>query len=302
MSQLARQSENKTLSLFSQVYQRMAIHAREPITSLYSDLLGYLHADEDNHDRDSNKDATSVTATVMPSVTLVTTDLNLEESVTTFFASLFPLVYHHAVNPHLRDFSSDYKSCLRATISEIQPFGDIPRQLAHGISKTMEATRVLLQALNLGAEVLNSTDALLMTDSVDGNDGANGAQWSECHTALLRMSYCPTCQGLTRSGLKPCSGYCLNVLRGCLTQHASELDLPWNGFVEATERLVVAVKGHDTTPAVVLNVEEVIRSLDTRISEAIMYAMENGPSLEKKVGPIRTICLVEHVEVIFAAV
>jgi hypothetical protein len=46
---------------------------------------------------------------------------------------------------------------------------------------------------------------------------------------------------------------------------------------------VVAVKGHDTTPAIVLNVEEVIRSLDTRISEAVMYAMENGPSLEKKV-------------------
>jgi dally-like protein len=66
------------------------------------------------------------------------------------------------------------------------------------------------------------------------------------------------------------------------------LDLPWNGFVEATERLVVAVKGHDTTPAILLNVEEVIRSLDTRISEAIMYAMENGPSLEKKVGPSRT--------------
>lgn len=273
--------------LFSQVYQRMAILAREPISSLYSDLLGYLNAEKENHhDRDLNKDASSSTATVIPSVTLVTADLNLEESVTTFFANLFPLVYHHAVNPHLRDFSSDYKSCLRATISEIQPFGDIPRQLAHGVAKTMEATRVLLQALNLGAEVLNSTDTLLMTDSVDGSGGVNGAQWSECHTALLRMSYCPTCQGLTRAGLKPCSGYCLNVLRGCLTQHASELDLPWNGFVEATERLVVAVKGHDTTPTIVLNVEEVVRSLDTRISEAIMYAMENGPNLEKKVGPV----------------
>jgi dally-like protein len=283
VADLARQSENKTVVLFNQVYQRMAILAREPIASLYSDLLSYLNADkESSHDRDVSKDAMSSATTVMPSVTLVTADLNLEESVTTFFASLFPLVYHHAVNPHLRDFSSDYKSCLRATISEIQPFGDIPRQVALGISKTMEATRVLLQALNLGAEVLNNTDTLLMTDSID----VSGAQWSECHTALLRMSYCPMCQGLTRPGLKPCSGYCLNVLRGCLTQHASELDLPWNGFVEATERLVVAVRGHDVDSAVALNVEEVIRSLDTRISEAIMYAMENGPSLERKVGPV----------------
>lgn len=258
----------------------MAILAREPIASLYSDLIGYLNADkESGHDREPDAEQPSAVATSSPSVTLVTADLNLEESVTSFFTSLFPLVYHHAVNPHLRDFSNDYKSCLRATMSEIQPFGDVPRQAAQGISKTMEATRVLLQALNLGAEVLNNTDTLLMTDSID----ARGAQWSECHTALLRMSYCPMCQGLTRPGLKPCSGYCLNVLRGCLTQHASELDLPWNGFVEATERLVVAVRGHDPAPTVVLNVEEVIRSLDTRISEAIMYAMENGPSLERKV-------------------
>ena len=278
---LARQSENKTLALFSQVYQRMAILAREPIATLYADLIGYLNVIKENGDGDKDA-ATSSTATIMPSITLVTADLNLEESVTTYFASLFPLVYHHAVNPHFRDFSTDYKSCLRATISEIQPFGDVPRQLAHSVAKTMEATRVLLQALNLGAEVLNSTDTLLMTDSID-TAGASGSQWSQCHTALLRMSYCPTCQGLTRH-VKPCSGYCLNVLRGCLTQHASELDLPWNGFVEATERLVVAVKGHDSTPGIVLNVEEVIRNLDTRISEAIMYAMENGPNLEKKVS------------------
>ncbi|KAJ9594289.1 hypothetical protein L9F63_014294, partial [Diploptera punctata] len=271
---LTRQSENKTLALFSQVYQRIAILAREPISALYADLIAYLNVIKENGDGD--KDATAT----MPSITLVTADLNLEESVTTLFASLFPLVYHHAVNSHLRDFSSDYKSCLRATISEIQPFGDVPRQLAHSVAKTMEATRVLLQALNLGAEVLNNTDTLLMTDSID-TAGPGGSQWSECHTALLRMSYCPACQGLTRH-VKPCSGYCLNVLRGCLTQHASELDLPWNGFVEATERLVVAVKGHDSTPGIVLNVEEVIRNLDTRISEAIMYAMENGPNLEKK--------------------
>jgi hypothetical protein len=252
----------------------MATLATEPIASLYSDLIGYLNADQGST---HGRDPPAVANTVSPSVTLVTADLNLEESVTTFFASLFPLVYHHAVNPHLRDFSDDYKSCLRATLSEVQPFGDVPRQVAQGISKTMEATRVLLQALNLGAEVLNNTDTLLMTDSVDVG---------ECHTALLRMSYCPTCQGLTRPGLKPCSGYCLNVLRGCLTQHASELDLPWNGYVEATERLVVAVRGHDAASAVALNVEELIRSLDTRISEAIMYAMENGPSLERKVGEL----------------
>ncbi|KAL6480921.1 hypothetical protein MHYP_G00090010 [Metynnis hypsauchen] len=58
--------------------------------------------------------------------------------------------------------------------------------------------RVLLQALHLGVEVINTTDHLQLS--------------RECRKALLRMSYCPHCQALTSS--KPCMGYCLNVLRG----------------------------------------------------------------------------------------
>lgn len=30
--------------------------------------------------------------------------------------------------------------------------------------------------------------------------------------------------------LKPCSNYCLNVMKGCLAHH-SELDVEWNNFV-----------------------------------------------------------------------
>lgn len=240
VTELARQSENRTLALFGQVYQRMAVLVREPVESLYADILRFLTPESGPF-------------------SMGTGDLSLEESVSAFFSRLFPLVYHHAATPHRRDFSEDYKSCLRATMGEIQPFGDIPRQLGYSVGKTFEATRVLLQALALGVEVLNSTDALLLAD--------------ECHVALLRMSYCPRCRALPVA-VKPCVGYCLNVLRGCLTQHAAELDLPWNGFVEATERLAVAVRERD--------VEHVVRGLHARITEAIMHAVENGAMLEKR--------------------
>lgn len=66
-----------------------------------------------------------------------------------------------------------------------------------------------------------------------------------------------------------------------MTEPASELDLAWSGYVETVERLVIAVDGR--TDPLGLNAERAIRQLDTRISDAIMYAMENGPALEEKV-------------------
>ncbi|XP_077294712.1 division abnormally delayed protein [Arctopsyche grandis] len=251
--ELARQSENKTLYLFQQVYSKMSVFSKKPIGDLYSDIRNYINNSSD---------------------VAGSSDLNVENSVSDFFTNLFPLVYHHAVNNlNVRDFTEEYKTCLRQSVKEIQPFGDIPRQISHSMYKSLEATRVLLQALALGSEVLNTTDMLL-------NEGAEKTESTQnaCHLALLKMSYCPHCLGLDVH-LKPCSGFCLNVLRGCLTQHVSELDLPWNSYVEAVERLVIAVKAHDKN----VNADTLLRGLDTRISEAIMYAMENGPSLEKKV-------------------
>ena len=79
--------------------------------------------------------------------------------------------------------------------------------------------------------------------------------------------------------------YILSDCRGCLTEPASELDLAWSGYVETVERLVVAVDGR--MDPLRLNAERAVRQLDTRISDAIMHAMENGPALEEKVSTRR---------------
>lgn len=60
------------------------------------------------------------------------------------------------------------------------------------------------------------------------------------------------------------------------------MDLAWSGYVETVERLVVAVDGRNDPLG--LNAERAVRQLDTRISDAIMHAMENGPALEEKVS------------------
>lgn len=129
------------------------------------------------------------------------------------------------------------------------------------------------QALSIGVEVLNATDALLAEENSKTNTG--------CHDALLKMTHCPKCMGLSGSA-KPCSGYCLNVLRGCLTKYVAELDSPWNGYVEGVERLVNAVKQHNNEAGV--NADAVLRGLDTRISEAIMYAMGKEKEIENRVS------------------
>lgn len=103
MWEIAGQSENKTLHVFSQVYRRMAVLSREPISSLYGDIRRYVQVNE------TQDDAFGPVSGV---------DIKL--SVTRFFTDLFPLVHHHHVNTLTRDFSFDYKVCLKETVNEVR--------------------------------------------------------------------------------------------------------------------------------------------------------------------------------------
>lgn len=67
--------------------------------------------------------------------------------------------------------------------------------------------------------------------------------------------------------------------RGCLTQYVGSLDGPWSSFAVSIERLMNLVRSKD-------GIESVVKTLDAKLSEAIMHAMENGPTLEKKVSAI----------------
>nr|CAI5864407.1 unnamed protein product [Callosobruchus analis] len=204
--ELTRQSENKTLVLFSSVYRDITV-SRRPIEQLYRQIRNYIQLNmSDPIQPHSNSNPEQIA-----------------NSVTSFFTELFPLAYHHLAQIANKDFTQSYKECLKKSMDTISPFGDTPKQLAKALSKSLEATRMLLEAFKIGTEVLNTTDSILMDENSKGN--------TQCHDALLKMTYCPKCQGLWKKEPKPCSGYCLNVLRGCLTKYVAELDLPWNGYV-----------------------------------------------------------------------
>ncbi|KAJ8669301.1 hypothetical protein QAD02_000560 [Eretmocerus hayati] len=262
VSLLARQSENKTLTLFSQVYRGMSTQSKPSVLSLYQAMIDYV--------------AASNTA---ESLQQPLSQESLQDHFVKFFTALFPVAYHQTVSPthqmHTtlqQDFTEKFKGCLHKMMDEIEPFDGIPKQIGLAMGKSLEATRVLIQALTLGKSVLEKTDRLMFSGS--------GAQQEACYKALLRMTHCPKCRGVPHD-VMPCRGFCTNVMRGCLTEAASELDFAWSEYVETVERLVMALDGHNDDP-LALNLENAFRQLDSRISDAVMLAIEKGPILEEK--------------------
>ena len=54
---------------------------------------------------------------------------------------------------------------------------------------------------------------------------------AECERAVKKMRTCSACQGLP--DFKPCSGYCINIMKGCLAYHG-EVNDNWNEYIGKT--------------------------------------------------------------------
>ncbi|XP_032554187.1 glypican-5-like isoform X5 [Chiroxiphia lanceolata] len=231
---LLRFAENHTSSLFETAYRPMAKEAAEPVKELFTDISLYILGAE----------------------------TTVESAVLRFFDSLFPLVYSRLINPGITDLSEDYTECLRLTRQDINPFGHYSKNMVTELSKSLWASRMLIQALSLGIEVINTTEHAALT--------------KECSRALVKMQYCPHCQGLTL--IRPCVGYCLNVMRGCLAS-VSELDAQWREYISTLEYLTNEMAAsHD--------LEIALSAMWNSINEAILHAQLNGPQLSATVDKV----------------
>lgn len=147
-----RQAENHTNVVLQESYPKMADRAIGSVRELFTDINLFLLGSE----------------------------LNVDELVQRFFDSLFPLVYDHLINPGLGAISPGYAECVRSLSRDVRPFGVVPSLLADQIARSGVSGKLLLQALHLGIEVINTTDHLQLS--------------RECRRALLKMNYCPHCQ------------------------------------------------------------------------------------------------------------
>ncbi|XP_028929772.1 glypican-5-like isoform X2 [Ornithorhynchus anatinus] len=231
---LIQYAANHTSSLFETVYGAMAKEAAEPVRELFTDISLYI----------------------------LGADTTVDSAVLRFFDSLFPLVYSRLINPGIIELSEEYTECLQLTRQDINPFGHYSRDVVTELSKSLWASRMLNQALNMGVEVINATEHLTIT--------------KDCSKALVKMQYCPHCQGLTL--IRPCAGYCLNVMRGCLAS-VSELDAQWREYISTLEHLTNEMAGsHD--------LEVALLGIRNSINEAILQAQLNGPHLSATVNKV----------------
>ncbi|XP_078402056.1 glypican-5-like isoform X1 [Cetorhinus maximus] len=225
-------AENNTKMLFRTTYRNMAFQTAAPIRELFTDVALFVFGSE----------------------------INVDEFINRFFDSLFPLVYNHLINPALTDISPDFAECVRMARKDLNPFGHLPKLITTQMAKSLMASHTFLQALNLGIEVINTTDHLQYT--------------KECSRALLKMQFCSHCHGLTNR--KPCMGYCLNVMRGCLANMA-EIDLHWREYIRSLEELSNGIQG-------TYDIEQVLLNLHSSVNDAIMNAQINGPKLSAMVN------------------
>ncbi|XP_077147229.1 glypican-5-like isoform X2 [Ranitomeya variabilis] len=196
------------------------------------------------------------------SLNIMGADMPLEDAFSRFWDALFPFVYNHLINPGLESLSGEYLDCLRLTRQDMNPFGNYSNEMLEHLSKSLWASRMMKQALSMAEQVINSTQHAGLT--------------RECTRSLVRMQYCPHCQGLTL--IRPCVGYCLNVMRGCLASLAS-LDGPWREFINLLEHLADQMSGSHDLEQSLLGIRDVV-------NQSIHYAESQGLYLSRMVEKV----------------
>lgn len=174
------------------------------------------------------------------SLYILGSDANVDDMVTSFFSRLFPLAYRRLLGHGVASGASE--DCLRRVWREASAFGSYPKLMMTRLSRSLPATRIFLQALNLGIEVVNTTQHLRA-----GRD---------CGRALLRLWYCPHCQGLLEA--RPCRALCLSTMGACLGG-AVEVQPHWRSYVEGLGTLDTTMRGEQDMEAVVLRLHVIIR-------------------------------------------
>lgn len=182
--------------------------------------------------------------------------VDLAEALDSFFNVLYQKMFS-VINAQYR-FDDKYLDCVSEHMKELKPFGDVPDKLSVQIKRSFVATRTFEQALSAAAEVARNLIGLRPS--------------AECTAALTRMQQCGLCRGFAQ---KPCSNYCVNVMKGCL-HYYNELDAEWDNFVASMEKVADRLLGP-------FNIVMVVEPMNIKVSEAIMNFQDTGDEITKQV-------------------
>uniref|UniRef100_W8BCM0 Glypican-6 n=2 Tax=Ceratitis capitata TaxID=7213 RepID=W8BCM0_CERCA len=155
-------------------------------------------------------------------------------------------------------FDEKFLNCVSEHMKELKPFGDVPDKLAVQIKRSFVATRTYWQALHTAAEVSKKIINIHLN--------------ADCTAALTKMQHCGACKGYAE---KPCTNYCVNVIKGCL-HYVNEFDTEWENFAAAMDKVAERLLGS-------FNIVMVVEPINIKISEAIMNFQESGQSITSRV-------------------
>ncbi|XP_036326446.1 glypican-6 isoform X2 [Rhagoletis pomonella] len=155
-------------------------------------------------------------------------------------------------------FDEKFLHCVSEHMKELKPFGDVPDKLALQIKRSFVATRTYWQALHTAAEVSKKLINVHLN--------------ADCTAALTKMQHCGACKGYAQ---KPCTNYCVNVIKGCL-HYVNEFDSEWENFAVAMDKVAERLLGS-------FNIVMVVEPINIKISEAIMNFQESGQAITSRV-------------------
>ncbi|XP_039964863.1 glypican-6 [Bactrocera tryoni] len=181
--------------------------------------------------------------------------VDLLEVMDKFFNTLYQKMFQ-VLNG--QTFEEKFLKCVSEHMKELKPFGDVPDKLAVQIKRSFVATRTYWQALHTAAEVSKKMMNVRLN--------------ADCTAALTKMQHCGACKGYAE---KPCTNYCVNVIKGCL-HFVHEFDTEWENFAVAMDKVAERLLGS-------FNIVMVVEPINIKISEAIMNFQESSQSITSRV-------------------
>lgn len=223
--------------LYSRTYQHMYTNHKAVMRGLFTKLSEYMAGKE---------------------------DIDLKQTVESWFSLLFQQVFMIA-KPHVT-FDAQYQHCLVESADELMPFGDLPRKTSLQVKKSFLASKVLQDALAVGAKVV---EELL-------NMKAN----EQCANAFMKMTHCSICSRVEENW-KPCFDYCMNVIKGC-SAYPAVVNPSWNAYITALHNLALKIGGP-------FNMERVINPLGVEVSDGIMEFQRDTENITNHVSFVAVI-------------
>ncbi|XP_060082706.1 glypican-5-like [Ylistrum balloti] len=230
---LVQMSENSTIRILTDIYNIPHLEHQDIVREFYDEIRQYL-----KHKK----------------------HMTLYGSVATFFDKIFPAVYKNALNDgSVTVLTKEHRDCLRHKHQEISPspFGILPSTISYKLSKALNVAKSYVEFLSLIVEAINTTDHLTI----------NG----KCKDQMTHLQYCSHCESYVEA--KPCRGFCLNVMRGCLAQ-LSTLTPEWEELIRQGVRLEGGMSQTN-------DIEKILNSVDRNIDAAVMHAMESEDLYDK---------------------